>query len=138
MNSIRQTDQLPFHYLVTVTLTSGSSQAVNLTTQTDSWFQLTTLLGSTTVDCTRSDGAAVTNPFSPNNFSVLITDQSTGRNLSNVRIPQRIISPFQGYRLPEAIMFPPNTTLLFDFLDLSAGNNVVSLVLAGYKVFKFA
>lgn len=135
MNDIRITSQLPFHYLVTVTLTSGQSLTQNLTLQQDSSFALSSLLASTTVDCTRSDGAAVTNPFSPNNFSVQITDQTTGRQLASARIPQRIIAPFQGYKLPDQVIFPPGAVLLFDFLDLSATNNVVSLVLAGYKVF---
>lgn len=135
MMNIRNTSQIPFDYLVSVSLTSGLQLTTTLTLQSDSWFSVVSLHGSTNVDSSRSDGAAVTNPFSPNNFSVLINDQSTGRNLSNARIPQRIMGPFQGYRLLEPILFPPSAILQFDFLDLSATTQTTTLVLRGYKIF---
>lgn len=128
-------DKLPFSYLVSVALTANGSSQTSLTLQTDSFFELVTIKGSTTLDSTRSDGAALSNPFIPNNFSVQITDQSTGRQLSNARVPQRIYAPLHGSRLLQPILLPPNTTLLFDFLDLSGSTPTVSLVLEGYKVF---
>jgi len=127
-------ERVVFHYLVNSgSITANTSAQQSLTMQNDSDFELCTILGQSNQDGIRSNGAALANAFQPNNFSVLITNQATGRTLANVRIPQSIIAPYGGYRLLSPIVLPAGTILLFDFLDLSGVTNVVNLVLAGYK-----
>lgn len=122
-------DKLPFDYLVSSgALTANASGVQSLTLQPDSWFELCVVAGSCTED--------LDTDFMPNNFSFQITDQGTGRLLSNARIPERIGAPYHGYRLLSPVSFAPNTTLLFEFLNLTANTNTVSLVLHGYKNFK--
>ena len=136
MNELQAKNKLPFFYLVSSgALNANASGQVTLVLQTDSFFELVSLGASCTMDTTRSDGAALANPFSPNNFSVQITDLSTGRQLSNARIPQRVITPQRGFYFPQPILFTPSSNLLFDFLDVSGATNTISLVLQGYKVF---
>jgi hypothetical protein len=122
---------IPFDYLVSSgVLLASASVIVPLTLQADSWFEWHYIAGTGTLDNTTD--------FSPNNFSVLISDQSTGRALANFRIPQRVLvmPANMGMRLLRPILLPPAANLLFDILNLSGGSsNTVSLVLRGFKVF---
>lgn len=123
--------RIPFWYLVSSgVLTSSSSIQQTLIFQTDSFFELHSVFGVSTLDAATD--------YHPNNFSVQLTDQASGRQLSSNRIPQSILcSPSNmGYRLTYPVKFPPGANLLCDFLNLSgSSSNTVSLVLNGYKVF---
>lgn len=127
---------LPFSYLVSSGAMAGNAAAqVTLTMAADSSFELMCILASATSDA-ESD-------IIPNGWSCQITEQSTGRQLSNARIPQRALAGYANYGSPGAvekypIRFPASCVMLFDFLDLSASTNTVSLVLKGYKVFQLA
>ncbi len=118
---------IPFSYVVSSgPLTSGSNAQVTLTMAADSSFELMCILGSATYVGADFDA--------PNNFSVQITDQSTGRQLSNARVPQRCLCGVTANGWG-AIRFPANCTLLFDFLELSAQSQTATVVLKGYKLF---
>jgi len=120
---------IPFTYVVTSpTLTASSSGSITLIMQADSRFELTAIFATSSLDANTD--------MSSNNFSVLITDQTTGRQLSSNRIPQRIFAgtAFNGYLGRRSILFNPQSNLLFDFLNLSgASPNVITLSLVGYK-----
>lgn len=121
---------LPFTYLVSSGALAGNgSSQVTLTLAADSSFELLGFVASATSD-------AVGNVI-PNGFSLQISDQSTGRFLSNVRVPQRMFASSTYNQMCQEkypIRFPANCTLLFDFLDLSAGANTILIGLKGYKL----
>lgn len=130
MNDIRNNKILPFDYVVvSAALTANAAGVSTLTLQADSWFELHGYFGSCTED--------LDTDFMPNNFSVQISDQSTGRFLSSARVPQRAIgAPANGgLLLLVPVAFPPNATLTFDFLNLTANTNTVTLTLRGIKNF---
>lgn len=121
---------LPFDYGVTVVLTSGQQTVQTLTLAADSVFELHLISSSSSVD-------AVGN-VTPSSFDVSIEDLSTGRKLSNIRIPQRVLNGTANagpYRFIRPVEFAPNANLQFDFLETSAGGNTVRLYLRGYKLF---
>jgi len=126
---VLNTKCLPFDYVVEVTLTTGQQLQTSLTLQADSYFELVAILGTSS-----KDGAT---DIAPNNFSVQMTDQSSGRQFSNVRVPQRCLAGTARYYRDKwrKVVFPPRAVILFDFLDLSSDANSVKLVLTGYKDF---
>lgn len=124
---------IPFSYVHT----SGSTAIVangnvqnTLTMAADCSFELLAILGSCSEDADTD--------IMPNNFSVLITDQSTGRNLASARVPQRCMAgSTNNGNLPEKypIRFPASCILAFDFLNLTGNSNTVTIVLKGYKIY---
>jgi len=132
MSENRSENILPFDYLVSSgALAISGTALVNLTLAQDSWFELHVIAGSSTLDAATD--------FMPNNYSCQITDQSTGRQFANARIPERVLSsPANGgMRLLRPVQFAPSATIQFDFLNLSAAStNTVSLVLKGFKIYQ--
>jgi hypothetical protein len=122
-------NSIPFIYLVTSpTMGANGTSQVTLLMQADSRFELHGIFGTSSTDA-NSD-------FSSNNFSLLITDQTTGRQLMSNRVPQRILcgNAFNGYLQRRPIVFEPQSNILFDFLNLTAGASfTVNIALAGYK-----
>lgn len=120
---------IPFVYQVTTSaIVASGQQQQSLTLQTDSFFELQAMLGTSSLD--------LDNDFMPNNFSVQITDQSSGRQLSSAKIPQRLYcGPSNGSILERVrLVFPPQATLLFDFTNLDSGSsNTINFILKGYK-----
>ncbi len=122
---------IPFTYLVSSGALAGNAAGqVPLTMAADCAFELLGFVASCTAD---ADADVI-----PNNFSVQMIDQSTGRLMSNFRIPQRMFASstynsmcYEKY----PIRFPANCTLLFDFLDLSGGTNTINIGLKGYKLY---
>jgi hypothetical protein len=129
MNDYRSNNILPAWYEVIITTGVSVNATATLVLEQASEFELHQIFGS-------SDQDAAGN-FMPNNFSLQITDQSTGRQFMNARVPQRnICAPSNGgYRLIRPVIFPPLCNLLFDALDLSAHANVITITLAGYKIY---
>lgn len=121
----------PFTYLVSSGgLTANGSAQVTLTMSADCAFELLAIVVSATSD-------AVTNTI-PNGFSVLMTDQSTGRQMASSRIPQRMFgsSTYNSMAYEKyPIRYPANCVLLFDILDLSGAGNTVQIGLKGYKLY---
>lgn len=132
MSSFPTTQIIPFTYVISSGAMAGNASAqVSLTMQADSSFELLRILGTSSLD---TDAETI-----PNNFSLLITDQSTGRMLSNIRVPQRLVTmqSMQGMMDEKyPIRFPASCVLLFDFLDLSGNTNTVTIALKGYKLFQ--
>jgi len=130
MTSVKSSNRIPFWYVVTSTaMAANANNQQTLIMQADSWFELNTILGSCTEDADTD--------FMPNNFSVNLTDQASGRNLASARVPQRILcQPANGgLSLQTGIIFPPSANILLDFLNLTGNSNTVTLVLQGFKVF---
>ena len=124
-------EAIPFSYLISggAIIASGTASAT-LTFASDSLFELHFFYGSSSLDAATDTR--------PNNFSVQITDQATGRQFSNARIPQRLMVERAEEGFPERrpIVFPRNTVFVFDFLNLSsASTNTPTIVLKGYKLF---
>jgi len=127
--ALNKTDKvIVFDYLATITLANAAQGQTVLTLAADSQFELHAILGNCSEDADTD--------FRPNNFSCLISDQATGRQLSNVRIPQVVLCGNANWALLERrpITFPALGTLLFDFLNLTANTNTINIVLKGYKL----
>lgn len=121
---------LPFDYGLVITLTSGQQLQQTLSLAADSVFELHLISASSSVD-------AVGNVM-PNSFEVKIRDDSTGRDFSQIRVPQRVLNGTANagpYRMARPVQFAPNANLVFDFLETSAGANIVKIFLRGFKIF---
>ncbi len=122
---------IPFTYIVTQAITTGQAVQTQLTMASDSSFELLEFVASSTLD---GDADVI-----PNQFSVQVTDQSTGRQLSNARVPQRmyVASTYTAGSVEKyPIRFPAQCVLLFDFLDISGSGDsqTVTFGLKGYKL----
>lgn len=122
-------NRVPFSYVVQVTGLSGNSTTlVTKTLARDSYFMLCRWLAWTDQDAASE--------FTTNNFKVQITDQTTGRQLSDFRVPQNIISPAgrpQNLLMP-VILFE-SSILQFDFENLTASTMEINFVLDGFKLY---
>jgi len=133
MPDLTNRNAIPFFYTVTATIAAANGNAqTTLILQSDSYFELHSILG--TGGAAASTESATVNP---NNFSVSIRDQTTGRDLTQGRIPQRLLggNAFNGFQvIRRPIVFEPQSNLFFDFLDLTGiASNAITLVLAGVK-----
>ena len=127
------TNSLPFVYTVTASLTNvvGATTSTTLIMQADSRFELMGILG-TGGNVTTTEDAQV----SPNNFTLQIRDQTTGRDLMSAPVPQRIMcgNAFNQFLQKRGIVFEPQSNLLFTFTNLTANTNNVTIALHGYKM----
>ena len=125
----RSNNILPFVYVFpTFTLTANQSTQQTLQMEQSAQFELHEIFGSSDED-TDTD-------VMPNNFSVLFTDQSTHKQMSNLRVPQRLLcAPSnRGYRQIRPVIFAPGAVILADVLDLSGQNSVVQISWSGYLI----
>lgn len=134
MKNYQSKDVLPFTYMFTIALSSLASASQNLTLEANSWFEHHYWMASTDQDQVQSAAIAA---FYPNNFTCQITDQSSGRQLTNGKVPQRILfGPANtAVRLVRPVVFPPNAVLQFDFTNLVAGTTNVTIAMNGFKLF---
>src|SRR5689334_9832977 len=110
--------RLPFDYVVTPPqIVQSGSATTQLTMMQDSWFELHMISAVTDLDDP--------NDPAPSNFSVLMTDQTTGRQIASQRVPQSVLTSPQigGYRLLAPVIFPPMSNVTFDFANLDTGNS---------------
>ena len=118
----------PFIYKVQATLDPSGTGTENLTLNGDSQFELHYFSASTSLQ-------DATDP-QPNDFEVLI--KVNDQDLSNGRIPQRIISLPANFVVPQnrPIIFAPKSQFVFDFLNLIAGetDNVITFCMHGFKL----
>jgi len=72
----------------------------------------------------------------PNNFSVLMTLQDTGKQLMNQSVPQMALNGLTNL-LPmnRPTIFRPQAIMLFDFLNLLNKPITVNLILSGVKIY---
>lgn len=125
------TNSLPFIYVVTSTIAASSTSSTTLIMQADSRFELMGILGTGGAAATTEDGQVA-----PNNFSLQIRDQTTGRDLMSAPVPQRVLcgNAFNQFLQKRGIVFEPQSNLLFTFTNLTAATNNVTLALHGYKM----
>lgn len=132
LNNFKSGQVLPFIYNVQVTLanTVGATASTTLTTDSSSFFELHQIAGSSSLDAD--------DDFMPNNFTLQIVEQSSGRQLTNTQIPQRIICgpANQGIQLRRLVSFPPNTSFQFTLINNIATANVVDISLVGFKLYQ--
>jgi len=124
---------IPFFYVTIATgvlTTATATQAMTLAT--DSWFKLLEFSGTSDQDDP--------NDPQPNNFTVSITDQSTGRLFSSSPVPQNIICgpSNQGILEKYPIRFAPGITLIISLVNTAAETAAITFVLKGYKEFVIA
>jgi hypothetical protein len=131
MDAYTNRSAIPFIYTVSVSIAASSTAQTTLIMQADSYFELRSILGTGGANATTEDSLV-----NPNNFSVSIRDQTTGNDITSGRIPQRILcgNAFNSYIQQRPILFEPQSNLFFDFLNLTAGTNAVTLALHGYKI----
>jgi len=125
------TNSLPFVYVVTSTIAANSTSSTTLIMQADSRFELMGILGTGGNVATTED-----NQVAPNNFTLQIRDQTTGRDLMSAPVPQRVLcgNAFNQFLQKRGIVFEPQSNLLFTFTNLTGASNNVTLALHGYKM----
>lgn len=127
------TNSLPFVYVVTAALgnTIGATASTTLIMQADSRFELMGILGTGGQVSTTEDAQVA-----PNNFTLQIRDQTTGRDLMSAPVPQRVLcgNAFNQFLQKRGIVFEPQSNLLFTFTNLTANTNNVTIALHGYKM----
>lgn len=118
---------MPFTYQVQPDSIAASGTGIkDLTIQSDTLFWWVAVAASSSLDTDTDE--------MPNSFTVQIQDQSTGRMLSNIAVPQRIQTPRGGRRFRRPVFLRPNTTLRCTFVNLDSGNaNVIKFDLIGFK-----
>ncbi len=125
------TNSLPFVYVVTSSIAASSTSSTTLIMQADSRFELMGILGTGGAAATTEDGQVA-----PNNFTLQIRDQTTGRDLMSAPVPQRVLcgNAFNQFLQKRGIVFEPQSNLLFTFTNLTAATNNVTIALHGYKM----
>jgi len=125
------TNSLPFVYVVTSTIAASSTSSSTLIMQADSRFELMGILGTGGNLATTEDSQVA-----PNNFTLQIRDQTTGRDLMSAPVPQRVLcgNAFNQFLQKRGIVFEPQSNLLFTFTNLTAATNSVTIALHGYKM----
>ena len=127
------TNSLPFVYTVTASLANvvGATTSTTLIMQADSRFELMGIMGTGGATAGSEDSLQY-----PNFFSVLIRDQTTGRDLMSGPVPQRVLcgNAFKQFLEKRGIVFEPQSNLLFTFTNLQALTCNITLALHGYKI----
>lgn len=125
------TNSLPFVYVVTTSIAANSTSSTTLIMQADSRFELMGILGTGGNAATTEDGQVA-----PNNFTLQIRDQTTGRDLMSAPVPQRVLcgNAFNQFLQKRGIVFEPQSNLLFTFTNLTGNTNNVTIALHGYKI----
>jgi hypothetical protein len=119
---------LPFRYVITVPVSASGTAEAQVTMSSDSFFEHWNTFVTTSEDDP--------NDSRPNNVTVKLADQATGRDLSNGDVPQVSFLPQSnqpaGVR-PTA--FLPSTTINVRVVNLTASALTTYVVLEGYKLF---
>lgn len=128
--------QMPFTYSFTFNLNANAAGNQILVLDNDSEFDLYAITAATDQDGTLT--AAVGPVQLPENFSLLLTNQTTGRAMSSELLRRGNVcgNSFTNV-LPEGrpIRFPRKTQLQMQILNLVAVPIVVQVAFKGYKVF---
>ena len=139
MEGYTNQNAIPYLYKVSVSLAASGTAQTTLIMQADSYFELRAILGTAYVGAVGTTAAAKYEDalVNPNSFEVSIRDQTTSFDITNGRIPQRLLcgNAYNQILMQRPIAFTPQSNLFFDFLNLDTANpNVVTLVLHGFKV----
>lgn len=127
--------QQPFIYSQTFNLTANAASSQLLILDNDSDFDLLAITAATDQDGTLT---AATGPAQlPENFTLLITNQSTGRQFSNEPLRRgNLCGNAFAFVLPEGrpIRFQRKTQLQLQIQNLVAVAIVVQVAFKGYKI----
>lgn len=129
-------DIIPYWNVITPAQIAGNlSSTTNYIFDADAWFEAHALWGYTDSD--------LDTDIMPNNMAVRFTDGGSGKLMSPAtanRVPQRcLLNPSAGrYYWGYPILVPPNTQLVADVLNLTAGNIKPVLCWSGFKRFDLA
>lgn len=136
--TLRSTQIIPFIYGVSVTLTSSGSGSGTITMNQDAPFELHYFAARTDRDFRQYDGTTWAGTEFADAFTVLVTDQTTGRQLMNQRTHQRVLCAPSNKSISERrpIVFPAGTVIACDFTNLIAQALVVDFYLKGYKLYE--
>jgi hypothetical protein len=133
-NPLKSNLILPFTYLFPAIVIPALGQVQqNLQMASDSYFELLRYVGISSAD----------NPtdYAPNNFSVQLTDQSTGKQMMSGQVPQAmaITRSYQfGNDEKYPIQFPAQTIVVGTFINLTNSQLTVTFGLKGYKIFQLS
>jgi hypothetical protein len=123
---------IPFSYIATIKAIPGmATQATVIQMASDSTFELLRMMAISSADVPAN--------YFQNNFSVQLTDQSTGRQLSQDFIPQScfVTNQYQfGGDEKYPILFPAQGIINLNFTNLTNAALTVNFVLKGYKIFQ--
>lgn len=134
--AVSLSQQTPQFYAINFTLTANQQLTDTLILDNDSEFDLYGFEAVTDQDGTLAAGTAPV--FIPENFSVSIENQTTGRKFMNTLIRRGNITgkAFSNFVAEGArIRFPRKTQLSINVQNLVAATIQVQLCLKGYKVF---
>ena len=122
---------IPFDYVTVAALTANATGTATLQMASDSAFELLRILAWSSAD--------VPTQYWQNNFSCLMTDQSTGRQLASANVAQSclVTNAYQyGNDEKYPILFPAQAIVNFAFANLTAGNLTINIVFKGYKIYQ--
>lgn len=121
--------RVPYDFLVSSGAMAGNATAtgtINMFTDAD--FELWAYALTTSLDNA--------NDPAPNNVSIQMQIQTTGQLMSNVAIPQAVITGLANrlYQLPQPVVVARNSVILVTFTNLINSTNTAQLVWRGYKL----
>lgn len=118
----------PYWYRIDATLAGLGSAVVALQFDPDADFELHYMMGQSTLD--------VATNFYNNFFTVAITDKGNSRIWSNANIPQKVLCGPDNGGLPlrRPVLIAAKSNISFNFTNLNAGANTVSVIFTGFKV----
>ena len=122
---------IPFDYVTAFSLSANATGTATLQMASDSAFELLRILAVSSADTPTA--------YWQNNFSCLMTDQSTGRQLASSNVPQccLVTNAYQyGNDEKYPILFPAQAIVNFALANLTAANLTGSIIFKGYKIFQ--
>lgn len=130
-------DPFTYGFPVSTNLAAGASQTVQLTIQSDADFEW--IYGAYQYSRVNAVFLEATRPIP--NYSVIIQDQGSGRQMSNQAVPVENLfgMPWQPYELPLSKVFKANSTLAAQItnFDAAVADGILRLQLIGYKIFYY-
>jgi hypothetical protein len=124
---------LPFHYGVSVSLTALGTGTGTITFQQDFPFEFHYFMARTNL---AGDLASSATQPHPDRFSVMVTEQTTGRQLMNQKVHQACLAGPSNESLPQRrpMIFPAGTVITTEFTEVSNNAIVVDFYMIGFKL----
>lgn len=134
---MKSTQLIPFVYGVQISLSASGNNSGTITCNQDASFELHYFGARSSVDFRQYDGTTFASVEFADTFTALVTEQTTGRQLMNQKVHQRVLCSPSNKSISERrpVVFPPGTVFTIDLTNLIAQTNVVDFYLKGYKIF---
>ena len=134
---MKSTSVIPFIYGVSIVCGASGNNSGTITCNQDASFELHFFGARSSIDYKQYDGATWANTEFADTFTALVTEQTTGRQLMNQKVHQRVLCAPSNKSISERrpVIFPPGTVFTIDLTNLIAVSNTVDFYLKGYKVF---